>query len=85
MCGSKADATMIEIRIPVPRRVSPTLVLDDEPPHSSPLQYFVLEHHRADHRVRHPTTGRVVADDVYFRLSGADRDHVHAWLRGLAD
>jgi hypothetical protein len=76
---------MMELRIPVPRACSFTVATDSQVPAiSPPLEYFVLERHD-DGTVRHPTSGRMVAGDVYSRLSHKDRDYIHNWLRGLWD
>lgn len=67
-----------ELRIPVASH-APCVVTDRaEPSPDHLLQYFVLEVW-SDHTMRHPTTGRCVAAEVYAKAPKVAQD----WLRGL--
>lgn len=68
-----------EIRIPVDRLQHMTAAAYEPDPCTS-VEYFVLERW-SDRTIRHPTTGRMVVEELYHQEPVMWR----RWLRGLED
>lgn len=68
-----------EIRVPVDR-LQPYTGTDEIEPRAPDIEYFVLERW-SDRTIRHPTTGRMVVEELYHQEPVMWR----RWLRGLED